>query len=617
MFKERIVSFRNNSRLFRRYIRKYRKYYALGFFSLLIVDSLDLVHPLILATVIDNIVSGNSGGHLVWLNSLIDSIVGTNVLGEKLICFAALYLLIAVLKAVGRYLWRVYFAGSSFRSAADIRYKFFKHLTLLTGKFYSRARSGDLISLATNDVQSMRMMMGPGLLVLADAIFYLAMVPALLLYKSPGFALYAFITLPIVPFIMAKMSTLFHRKWKQVQDEFSNVTTLVHENISGIRINKSFNTEDFEVKRLRSGSGKYMDRLIEFSIVHSIFHPLIHFIFEIGVIVFIVLGGILTIRGSEGVTLGLFVACLSYIGKLTWPMVAIGWVISMYNRAVASNKRMEKVTTLEPEIKDVSPEESSAREEIYKYSGGGNTEPCEIEFRNLSFSYGNEPVLKGINLKIKAGSTLGIIGEVASGKSTLVNLIPRLYEVPDEKVFIDSRDIKKYPLRSLRNKISFVPQEVFLFSDSVKNNISFASRELSPSEMLKLSELVCMKKEIESFPNAFETMLGEKGVNLSGGQKQRLSLARALAHNSPVLILDDAFSSVDTEIEEQILSNLKNVFNEKTTIIVSHRISTLRYADRIIVIKDGKIVEDGTGKELMEEKGYFYTLSKIQKEGRV
>lgn len=583
-FKKKIKKFWKNSELFREYIKKYRRYYITGAICLLMVDMLVLIHPLIIKKIIDDLTKGKSFKNVAKL--------------------AVVYVIVALLMGVGRYFWRLCFAGSSFKSARDIRYNFLHHLMALTGKFYSKTRSGDLMSLATNDLESVRRMLGPGLLITADAIFYLAMVPILLFYLSPRLALYAFITLPVVPFIMAKMAIKTHDTWIKVQDEFANVTTILHENVSGIRINKAYNNYNYEVEKLEKGSKEYRKRLIKFGVIHSIFHPLVELIFEIGISIFVILGGVYTIKGH--VSLGTYVAFFTYINLLTWPMVAIGWTTAMYNKASASKNRIEEVTRLELEIKDTK-----------KESLADNVLTDDIiEIKNLSFSYDNqnEPIIKNIRLNVRRGSTLGIIGEVGSGKSTLVNLLPRLFEVPYGAIHIDGIDVKNYTLKDLRKKIAYVPQEVFLFSESIEENISFSNPDIPSDRISVLSDLVTMKNEIEDFSNGFKTMLGEKGINLSGGQKQRLSIARALAAEAPILILDDTFSSVDTEKEEEILRNLKPIIENTTTIIVSHRLSTLKYADRVITIKDGKIVQDGTHNELRAIDGYYRNLYQIQME---
>lgn len=583
MLKNKIRSFWTSSEVLRKFIIKYKKYYILGIATLFVVDMLDVIHPLIIKRAIDVIKSDASGKHLLWLGFL--------------------YLIVSTIKSVGRYYWRVYFLGTSHYSSAHMRREFFKHLTRLTGKFFTKSHSGDLMSLATNDIESIRMLLGMGMLALVDALLYITVVPPILFYLSPRLAIYTFITLPFIPFIMAKMSTMVHKKWEKVQAEYSKLTTLVHENISGVRINKSYNTKEFEVNKVRAQSEVYRNEQIGYASLEALFHPTIEFVFEIGVVVFVILGGIYTIEG--GVTLGLFVAFRSYINRLTWPMFALGWVTSLYNSATASNKRIEEVTKLIPEVKEA---------EIPVVGINKGEKAAKIEFKNLTFAYGEANILENINLTVEAGTTLGIIGQVGCGKSTLVNLLPRLYEVPENSIFVNDIDIRKLSLKNLRQMIAFVPQEVFLFSDSIVNNIGFTSKAPDKEAVKQFAKVVGIYDEIERFPNQFETMLGEKGINVSGGQKQRLSIARALYANSPILILDDSFSSIDTEVEETILNNIRDIIKSRTTIIVSHRISTLKYADKIIAIDKGKIIEEGTHEELYKRQGLYYSLCLLQKE---
>jgi ATP-binding cassette subfamily B protein len=583
MLRDKLNRFGKNTKVFRRYVRKYKKYYLGGLAALLLVDIFDIMHPFVLGHGIDQIQKGVSF--------------------KELALIALLYVVIGIIKSVGKYYWRLNLASSSFRAATDIRREFFEHLTKLTGKFFGRARSGDLMSLATNDINSVRMMLGPGLLILCDAIIYLAIVPGVLIFKSPKLALYTFVTLPLIPFIMYKMSGLIHKRWGIVQEQFANVTTIVHENISGIRVNKSFNTQEFEIKKLTDSSQLYKEKLISYSLINSIYRPVIEFCFELAIVILVAFGGLLVVKGE--VTLGLFVTFMSLVNRLTWPMVALGWVSSMYNRALASNQRIEKVTSLEPEIKDISSKDFK----LEKVKG-------DVEFKNFTYSYeGDEhPSLKSINLKIEAGTTVGIVGEVGSGKSTLVNMISRMHEIPSNCIYLDSKDIRDYPCELLRKNVAFVPQDVFLFSDSIKKNIIYGNQDLADENIKDFAVKVDIHDEIMGFSHGYDTELGEKGINLSGGQKQRLSIARAMAVNAPVTIFDDSFSSIDTNVEEKILSSLRPFMKDRTTIIVTHRVSTLKYADRIISMAAGKIIEDGSPEELIASGGYFSRLSKLQRE---
>jgi ATP-binding cassette subfamily B protein len=450
---------------------------------------------------------------------------------------------------------------------------------------------------ATNDINAVRMFIGPSVMYSIDTSVRLIMVLILMLSLNTSLTIYALLPLPLLSILVYKVGKLIHSKFTKIQEKFAQLTTLAQENFSGIRVIKSYVREESEMNRYAEHSQDYLKKNMNLVRTQALIMPILFLITGLSIIVVIWLGGTKVINGE--LTLGEITAFIVYLGILIWPMIAFGWVINIIQQAEASMKRLNKIFSEPYEITETERTNYSVK----KING-------DIEFRNVSFRYSeNSPfILKNINLKIRAGSTLAIMGYTGSGKTSLINLVPRLYECTEGEVLVDGNNVKKLPLDVLRTNIGVVQQESFLFSDTVLNNISYGRREVDKTIVNQVAGIAQFDKDVQEFPLKYETIVGERGITFSGGQKQRACLARALAIDPKILILDDSFSAVDTSTEEEILKNLKNFMRERTSIIISHRISTVKDADNIIVLAGSKIAEEGTHEELVSKGGIYADL---------
>lgn len=575
-----------------KYAYKYRHRYIIGIIFLIAVDILQLIPPKIMGIITDSISNETAGTSM-------------------LIKYIMYIILIAVLTAVGRFVWRIYIIGTSRRVEYDMRNIYFKHLQSLSVNFYNKNKTGDLMALATNDLNAVRTALGPGVMMITDSITMTITTIIIMLTINVRLTLLSLIPLPFVTLIALKFGKSMHKRFTRVQKAFSKLTDLVQENFSGIRIVKSFVQEEKECEKFLEENSNNFNANMALVKVIGIFNPLIEFVASLSFVLLLGLGGIFVIYGY--ISLGEFISFNMYLGSLIWPMMAVGWVINNLQRGFASLERIEKVLQEEPEIYDKD------TENINSIKG-------DIVIKDLTFTYpGAEvPAIQNINLHIKEGHTLGIIGRTGSSKSTLVNLLVRLYNVEQGKISINGHDINKIPLSVLRENIGFVPQDAFLFSSTVGENINL------PFECLDMDRVVQAAKDgdiydnIMDFENKFETVVGERGVTLSGGQKQRISIARALIKDPELLIFDDCLSAVDAKTETKILENLKRIMKDRTSIIISHRISAVKDSNMIAVFDEGKVVEKGTHKELLELKGLYYDIyekqlieQQIQEQGEV
>jgi ATP-binding cassette subfamily B protein len=450
---------------------------------------------------------------------------------------------------------------------------------------------------ATNDINAVRNFIGPAVMYSIDTTIRLIYCISLMVSLNISLTIYSLLPLPILSFAVYKVGKLIHEKFTLIQEKFSELTTKAQENYAGIRVVKSYVREEGEIDSFKDLSHDYVNRNMDMIKVQALIMPILFLTTGLSIILVIWLGGIKIIQGTIG--LGDVTAFIMYLGMLIWPVIAFGWVINIIQQAEASMKRLNKIFAEPYEIRDTKETDSTIKEIR------GN-----IEFRNVSFRYGdNFPyILKGINLEIKQGQTIAIMGYTGSGKTSFINLIPRMYDVTEGEVLVDGINIKNIPLETLRTNIGMVQQESFLFSDTIQNNISYGLREIDEARVKEVSRIANFIKDVESFPKGFETIMGEKGITLSGGQKQRASLARSLIIDPAILILDDSFSAVDTHTEEAILRNLKEFMKDRTSIIISHRISTVKDADFIIVLSDGFIAEKGTHQELIKRDGIYSDL---------
>lgn len=561
------------------FIKENKFRYIIGIILLIIVDIIQLLLPQIIRSATNLLEAGE-------------------LTMDSLVIHSLLIVLIGLLMAAGRYSWRIYLYGTSRNLEFYLRNKLFNHLLTLSPDFYNNTKTGDLMAHATNDINAVRMTFGHGVMMVIDAVV-LTILTIFSMAKTTNikFTIIALTSLPFISIFGRKFSQVIHRKSKKVQEAFSNLSNQTQESFSGIRVIKSFVQEKLVIDKFLDVNKDNLDKNLSLAITSGLFHPLIQFISSISFFILLLYGGRQVIY--ENIQLGDFVAFTNYLNTLIWPMMAIGWVINLVQRGFASLERINTILNTKPSIVDL---ENSV--DINSIKG-------KIEFKNLSFKYNNtnKDALHNINFTIDRNETLAIIGRTGSGKSTIIKLLLRLYDDYDGEILIDNINIKDFTIESLRNNIAYIPQDNFLFSRSIKDNIEF-SLEDNNDNIVKVHEAAKFAEvydNIIAFPEGFDTILGERGVTLSGGQKQRVSIARAIIKNAKILIFDDSFSSVDTNTEEKILNNIANLKNRKTNIIISHRISTIKNADKILVVDDGEIIQFGNHESLLNETNGFYS----------
>ncbi len=479
----------------------------------------------------------------------------------------------------------------------DLRQDFWQHIQKLSLRYFQNTSTGNIMAHATNDINAVRTFVGPAVMYSVDTGIRLIIVLIIMFSLSTSLTIYSLIPLPLLSYMVYKIGKKIHIKFNAIQAKFADLTTKAQENFSGIRVIKSYVREENEISEWKTESNDYLKKNMDMIRLQSLFQPILYLITGISIILVIWLGGIKVIKGE--LNLGDISAFIIYLSMLIWPMIAFGWVTNIVQQAAASMKRLNSMLSEKYEISD-----NEITDKIITDIKG------EIELRNVSFRYGSNlpDVLQNINIKIPSGSTIAIVGKTGVGKTSLINLIPRLYDVTSGEVLIDGKNVKEIPMNVLRKRVGLVPQETFLFSDTLANNILYGLDESDFSVVENTAKISQLSKDVLTFPKQFETILGERGITLSGGQKQRTSLARALAIDPSILILDDSFSAVDTHTEEEILKNLKEFMKDRTSIIISHRISTVKDADKIFVMENGMIAEQGTHEELVEYGGIYADL---------
>jgi len=575
------------------YLTRYWKGFVAGSLTVVANNGIVVLSPLIIKRIVDDLYKG--------------------VTHEKLLTWCLLLVAVAAGKGIFQFLTRWIVIGISREIEFDLRNDLFRHLEALDAGFYGRTRTGDIMARATNDLNAVRMLLGPAIMYSANTVVFTAFALFFMVHISPRLTIWAFLPLPIASIIVQYFGSRIHERFERIQAKFSDISARAQENFSGARLIRAYAQEESEVRGFERDNLSYIERSLPLARLIGMLWPTLEMLLGIALVIVLFVGGQEVLR--HHISPGDFVAFTMYMIQLTWPIIALGWVINIFQRGTASMSRIDEILQQKPSIGDDAARITVAPETEIR---------GEIEFRNLTFAYDRQsrpadgmlslrvepgsPVLHGVSLKVAAGTSLAIVGPTGSGKSTLVSLIPRILDAEAGEVLIDGRNIREYPLETLRRQIGYVPQETFLFSTTVRENIAFGVENATTEQIEHAAAISRIAVDVAGFPEKYETMVGERGLTLSGGQKQRVAIARAVIREPRILILDDALASVDTHTEDEILNGLRQVMQGRTTILISHRVSTVRNADHIAVLVHGKIVEYGTHEELLARNGYYTSL---------
>ena len=567
------------------YLRRYWKHLAWGGLATVLYNVIKVLIPVVIGHAMDDIGSTLATG-------------SRSALESRVIYHALRLLLIAALSAIFLYITRQVIIGASREIEFDLRNDLFANLERQSPNYYHTHRTGDIMARTTNDLNAVRMLLGPAIMYSANTLVFTAAALPFMYHISPKLTFFAFVPLPMASVLVQYFGARIHRRFERIQAMFSDISAKAQENFSGARLIRAFAQEEAEIASFETANKEYIHRSLYLVRLMAMLWPTLEFVLGLSLMITLLVGGHEVVQHQ--ISVGEFTSFNVYMVQLIWPIIAVGWVVNLFQRGTASVVRIDELLKHQPDIAD-----ASAAVDI-PVAG-------EIEFRNLTFSYPDAPpVLHDINLRIPAGSSLAIVGPTGSGKSTLVNLIPRLHDATPGTVLIDGQPIRNFTLSALRQGIGFVPQETFLFSETIRQNISFGRPDASHEQVEEAATIAHIATEILEFPKGFDTEVGERGLTLSGGQKQRTAIARAIIREPRILILDDALASVDTYTEERILSGLKRVMEDRTTVFISHRISTARNADQIAVLVAGRIAELGTHDELIARNGYYTSLFEKQ-----
>ncbi|MGI9534351.1 MAG: ABC transporter ATP-binding protein [Thermodesulfobacteriota bacterium] len=557
---------------------QYRYSFLAGVVSLSLVDVAQLAVPKIVQWVIDTLTQPNPSFNEI----------------KK---YGFYILALGLFMALFRLGWRYFIMGAARKIENSLRNEFFRHMQSLHFDFFTSKKVGDLMAHTVNDIETLKFSCGLGVLIAYDGVFLFFFIFIAMLFVAPELTLYAFIPFPFLAFFMYKFGNQIETRFQKSQDSFSELTESARQSISGIKVVKAYNREQPELKDFEKASNDYLNRNINLIKIWGIYQPLITFIAGMATVIFIMVGGIGAI--NMNITLGKFTAMLVYLAMLTWPMMAMGWSVDIMKRGNASINRLNKIFA-------VQPKKEAFHSEFDRPISG------DIQFRNLSFSYNGKQALRNVSLEIPKGNSLGITGTTGAGKTKLINLLMKVYDVDENQILIDQIDINKIPRERIQESIIYVPQNTTIFSGSVSDNITFMNPDLTEHQIVEAAKVAAIYRDITKFPNGFNTIVGERGLSLSGGQRQRIALARAILLKPKVLILDDVLSSLDLQTESIVFKNIINAMNGNTLVAISSRVPSISGFDNIAVFENGEVVEIGNHNELINTKGIYSSMYKMQ-----